>query len=119
MKFFTLICTLSTVLPAILAGPSPAISIETTKGAKTGRHIVMLKPGVGQADVLGEVASVRGVKPGAGVTHEWNSAVNGFAGMSDMIGMTLVWSNDSYAVRKLRQGDPGCTPIHARRSFYS
>ncbi|KAJ3526668.1 hypothetical protein NMY22_g10076 [Coprinellus aureogranulatus] len=83
MKFLTLLCTVAAVLPTIIAGPTPAISIETVQGAKTGRHIVTLKKGVGKADVLGKIASIRGVTPGTGVTHEWDAALNGFAGNFD------------------------------------
>ncbi|KAJ3531108.1 hypothetical protein NMY22_g8288 [Coprinellus aureogranulatus] len=83
MKFLTLLCTVAAALPVILAGPTPAISIETVQGAKTGRHIVTLKKGVGKADVLGKIASIRGVTPGTGVTHEWDAAINGFAGNFD------------------------------------
>jgi cerevisin len=80
MKFLALLCTFSSILPVILAGPTPAISIETVQGGKTGRHIVVLKKGVGKSDVLSKVASISGVKPGTGVTHEWDAALNGFAG---------------------------------------
>lgn len=84
MKFLTLFCTLATLfIPTILAGPTPAsngITIESYNGEKTGRYIVMLKPGVGRSSILGKIASARGVKEGTGVTHQWGEIMNGFAG---------------------------------------
>ena len=81
MKFLTLLCTVSSFLiPAILAGPTPAVIIQTVQGQKTGRHIVMLKPGVGKTGVLSQVSGISGLKPETNVTVQWGDALNGFAG---------------------------------------
>ncbi|KAF6753954.1 serine protease [Ephemerocybe angulata] len=85
MRFFTLFVSLSTLLlPAILAAPAPAsVAIESTLGPKSGRHIVLLKPGVARSGVFSKIASVRGGKSGDGITHEYSSVLNGFTGTFD------------------------------------
>lgn len=88
MKSFTLFATLSTfLLSAVLAAPaaSSGVTIETTGGQKTGRHIVILKAGTTRSGVLSKVASVRGGKPGDGVTHTYDALFTGFAGEFDKL----------------------------------
>ncbi|KAH6897978.1 serine protease [Coprinopsis sp. MPI-PUGE-AT-0042] len=53
MRFTTVFATLAVLLaPAILAAPSPLKSVERYAGAKTGNHIVKLKPGVSRKQFI-------------------------------------------------------------------
>ncbi|KAJ3534180.1 hypothetical protein NMY22_g7035 [Coprinellus aureogranulatus] len=60
-----------------------AISIETVKGEKTGRHIVLLEPNASQSALFSNLASVSKTLQSGSITHEWDSAINGFAGNFD------------------------------------
>lgn len=84
MKSLTLLSTLATLfIPAVFAGPiSNAVNIQVFNGEKTGRHIVTLKSGVEKASVLGAVTGLLAGKDGLGVTQEWSTVLNGFAGKS-------------------------------------
>lgn len=78
MRFLALFCLVSTLLP--LGVLAEKIKIETTHGAKTGRHIVVLKNGVDRRNVLKKIAHLSTKQPSYNVTHEWDLAINGFAG---------------------------------------
>ncbi|TEB21721.1 serine proteinase [Coprinellus micaceus] len=98
MKFLTLFCAVSSILiPVIYAGPTPAVTIQTVQGHKTGRHIVMLKPGVGKTGVLSQVSSISGLKPDSNVTAQWGDALNGFSGNFDAATLAALAKNPGVA----------------------
>lgn len=77
MRFSTAVFTslLLAVIPAFAAPAATAAlhEVEAYRGTKNGQFIVKLKEGVSRADII--------KKLGLKVTSEWDTILNGFAGL--------------------------------------
>jgi len=84
MRFFTAAsATLAILVSSVLGGPTPLLEIEKFAGAAVpGSFIVTLKEGASKSGLV--------AKLGAAVTHQWDSAINGFAGKLDANALKLV-----------------------------
>ena len=83
MRFLTLLCGITAVLPGILAGPTTlpvGVQIEVYPGEKTGKHIVTLKDGASKDAIVARVGELLAGKPGTGVTDHYDTIFSGFAG---------------------------------------
>jgi cerevisin len=77
MRFTTVFATLATLLAATaLAAPSTLRSVERYSGAKTGNHIVKLKPGVSRKQFMRKLKLPSD-------TVNWD-LINGFSGSSSI-----------------------------------
>lgn len=74
MRFFTTAsATLALLAASVLGTPTPLRAIETFAGETVpGSFIVTLKDGVSKSALV--------AKLGSAVTHQWDTALNGFAG---------------------------------------
>ncbi|TEB17669.1 serine protease [Coprinellus micaceus] len=88
MRFLTVLCSICTILP-VFAGPTSlpiSVSIDIFPGEKAAGHIVRLKDGASKENVVREVVKLLFGKLGKlGITHEYECALNGFAGIFDPV----------------------------------
>jgi cerevisin len=87
MRFTAVFATLAIFLaPAVLAAPSTLKSVERFSGAKTGNHIVKLKPGVSRKQFMRKLKLPSN-------TVNWD-LINGFSGSSSIY--FVYYINGSY-----------------------
>jgi len=91
MRFFTAAsATLALLVSAVVGGPTPLRAIEKFAGATVnGSFIVTMKEGASKGPLI--------EKLGAAVTHQWDKAINGFAGKLDAGALNFVRAHPDVA----------------------
>jgi hypothetical protein len=80
---FVALIELALIGVPVLAAPSALKTVAKYNGqVNSGSYIVTLKQGISRTAYLQSV----GLSSQSNITHEWNTVLNGFAGMLYMIG---------------------------------